>query len=175
MEHFIIFSSFIVANVTLCNRSIWCTSHLTMSLLGFQLNLASPQSSTEKPTLEALKVGFRHVRFCPSIQRLNSNILNQVDSAIMYRNEKACGKAIEKSGIDRSEIFFTTKIPPGSMGYEQTKKAIDGSLRDAEQKYFDLCVSTLFDLPRYLLRGKYSQLTQPESSSTHPTAAKKPV
>ncbi|GMF81403.1 unnamed protein product [Aspergillus oryzae] len=34
----------------------------------------------------------------------------------MYRNEKACGHAIAKSGLDRSQIFFTTKIPPESMG-----------------------------------------------------------
>lgn len=56
----------------------------------------------------------------------------------MYRNEKACGRAIANSGLDRSEIFFTTKIPPEKMGYTRTKKAIDSSLREAEQEYFDL-------------------------------------
>lgn len=62
----------------------------------------------------------------------------QVDSAIMYNNEKPCGKAIDASGLDRSQIFFTTKIPPESMGYESTKRAIDSSLRTAAQEYFDL-------------------------------------
>jgi diketogulonate reductase-like aldo/keto reductase len=56
----------------------------------------------------------------------------------MYRNEKACGRAIQNSGLDRSEVFFTTKIPPGSMGYERTKRAVDSSLREAEVDYFDL-------------------------------------
>ena len=56
----------------------------------------------------------------------------------MYRNEKGCGQALHKSGIDRSDIFFTTKIPPGSMGYSGTKRAIDSSLREAAQEYFDL-------------------------------------
>jgi diketogulonate reductase-like aldo/keto reductase len=60
----------------------------------------------------------------------------------MYRNEKACGRAIASSGIDRSEIFFTTKIPPESMGYNATKRAIDSSLRTAEQEYFDLLVTS---------------------------------
>ena len=60
----------------------------------------------------------------------------------MYRNEKACGRAIKNSGLDRSSVFFTTKIPPGSMGYERTKRAIESSLREAEQEYFDLCVSS---------------------------------
>ncbi|KAJ5749290.1 uncharacterized protein N7511_010986 [Penicillium nucicola] len=76
---------------------------------------------TEKATAEALNVGFRHV-----------------DSAIMYSNEKPCGKAILNSGLDRSEIFFTTKIPPESMGYESTKRAVNSSLRQAGQEYFDL-------------------------------------
>ncbi|KAJ5950211.1 uncharacterized protein N7479_008624 [Penicillium vulpinum] len=80
-----------------------------------------PSSGTEKATLEALNVGFRHV-----------------DSAIMYRNERPCGKAILNSGLDRSQVFFTTKIPPGSMGYESTKQAIHSSLQEAEQEYFDL-------------------------------------
>lgn len=66
------------------------------------------------------------------------NKTHQVDSAIMYRNEKPCGKAILNSGLDRSEIFFTTKIPPESMGYESTKRAINSSLREAAQEYFDL-------------------------------------
>ena len=67
----------------------------------------------------------------------------QVDSAIMYRNEKACGRAIANSGLTRSEIFFTTKIPPESMGYDRTKRAIDSSLREAQQEYFDLSVTSL--------------------------------
>lgn len=62
----------------------------------------------------------------------------QIDSAIMYRNEKPCGKAILNSNLDRSQIFLTTKIPPGSMGYESTKRAINSSLREAAQEYFDL-------------------------------------
>ncbi|KAE8152470.1 NADP-dependent oxidoreductase domain-containing protein [Aspergillus avenaceus] len=61
-----------------------------------------------------------------------------VDSAIMYGNEKPCGHAIANSGIDRSQLFFTTKIPPQSMGYEPSKRAINDSLKEAEQDYFDL-------------------------------------
>jgi diketogulonate reductase-like aldo/keto reductase len=56
----------------------------------------------------------------------------------MYGNEKPCGTAIQNSGLDRSEIFFTTKIPPESMGYESTKRAVSSSLRQAGQEYFDL-------------------------------------
>lgn len=80
-----------------------------------------PPATTEKVVAEAVKVGFRHV-----------------DSAVMYGNEKACGRALQNSGVDRSELFFTTKIPPGSMGYSQTKRAVDSSLREAGQEYYDL-------------------------------------
>ena len=62
----------------------------------------------------------------------------QVDSAIMYHNEGPCGKAILDSKLDRSQVFFTTKIPPQSMGYDSTKRAIDSSLKEAAQDYFDL-------------------------------------
>ncbi|PWY87474.1 aldo-keto reductase [Aspergillus heteromorphus CBS 117.55] len=89
-------------------------------ILGYGVYLI-PASQTEKATLEALRIGYRHV-----------------DSAIMYRNEKPCGRALTNSGLPRSEIFFTTKIPPESMGYDRTKRAIESSLREAQQEYFDL-------------------------------------
>ncbi|KAJ5760447.1 oxidoreductase [Penicillium odoratum] len=61
-----------------------------------------------------------------------------IDSAIMYGNEKGCGRAVQNSDLDRSEIFLTTKIPPGSMGYKPTARAIDNSLQEAATNYFDL-------------------------------------
>lgn len=88
--------------------------------LGFGVYLI-PQSQTEKATQKALEHGYR-----------------QVDSAVMYRNEKACGQAIKNSGIDRSELFFTTKVPPGSMGYDRTKRQVDVSVRETGLDYIDL-------------------------------------
>lgn len=61
----------------------------------------------------------------------------------MYRNEKACGQAIKNSDIDRSELFFTTKVPPGSMGYDRTKRQVDVSVRETGLEYIDLLVSRL--------------------------------
>ncbi|EPS30179.1 hypothetical protein PDE_05129 [Penicillium oxalicum 114-2] len=89
-------------------------------VLGFGVYLIPP-STTEKVVAEALKNGFRHI-----------------DSAIMYGNERACGRAIRDSGLDRSDIFFTTKIPPESMGYSDARRAIESSLREAGLDYFDL-------------------------------------
>lgn len=65
-------------------------------------------------------------------------MLPQVDSAKAYRNEKETAAAIRKSGLDRSQIFYTSKIPPASMGYEQAKKAIEESIAAANLGYIDL-------------------------------------
>ncbi|KAL2008191.1 hypothetical protein VTN00DRAFT_8173 [Thermoascus crustaceus] len=91
-----------------------------MPVLGYGV-YQTPASIVEEVTLKAFQVGYRHV-----------------DSAKAYRNEKPCGQAIKNSGLDRSEIFFTTKIGPKTMGYEKAKEAIDGSLQEAGQEYFDL-------------------------------------
>ena len=64
----------------------------------------SPADVTESVSLHALRTGYRHI-----------------DSARAYRNEQPCADAIRASGLPRSEIFFTSKVPPQSMGYEETK------------------------------------------------------
>ena len=46
--------------------------------------------------LAALQVGYRHL-----------------DTATMYGNEAEVGHALRDSGLDRSEVFITTKLPPG--------------------------------------------------------------
>ena len=42
-----------------------------------------------------------------------------IDAAENYRNEDAVGQGIRDSGIDRSEVFLTTKIPPREAGRER--------------------------------------------------------
>ncbi|KAL8743872.1 MAG: hypothetical protein Q9190_003826, partial [Brigantiaea leucoxantha] len=55
-----------------------------------------------------------------------------------YRNEGPSADAIKKSGIPRNEIFFTTKVPPGKLGYEQTKASINSSFVQSGLDYIDL-------------------------------------
>lgn len=83
----------------------------------------TPPDVTEKTTLKALEVGYRHV-----------------DSAKYYQNEAECANAIHKSGIDRSKIFYTSKIPVPALGtYESAKKALEESLAAASNLgYIDL-------------------------------------
>ncbi|KAJ9198739.1 hypothetical protein DTO271D3_6123 [Paecilomyces variotii] len=81
----------------------------------------TPAEITEKVTRKAIEVGYRHI-----------------DSAKYYQNEGECSSAIKNSGIDRSKIFYTTKIPVTEVGYEKSKAAIESSLKDANFDYIDL-------------------------------------
>ncbi|OJK03135.1 hypothetical protein ASPACDRAFT_1886147 [Aspergillus aculeatus ATCC 16872] len=74
----------------------------------------TPPDVTEKVILKALEAGYRHV-----------------DCAQLYQNEAECAAAIHKSGIDRSEVFYTSKIPDTHMSYEKAKEAIEASLSAA--------------------------------------------
>jgi diketogulonate reductase-like aldo/keto reductase len=64
--------------------------------------------------------------------------ITQVDSAAAYRNEAPCGQAIRKSGMSRGDIFFTSKILPRSLSYENTKAQVDRTLKESSLKYIDL-------------------------------------
>lgn len=61
-----------------------------------------------------------------------------IDTASVYDNEDAVGKSINESGINRSEIFLTTKVWTSQMGYDRTMKAFENSLKRLGQDYLDL-------------------------------------
>jgi 2,5-diketo-D-gluconate reductase A len=61
-----------------------------------------------------------------------------VDTAAIYGNERGVGKAIAESGLDRGEIFLTTKLWNSEQGYDSTLKAFDKSLDRLGLDYVDL-------------------------------------
>lgn len=61
-----------------------------------------------------------------------------IDTAAVYDNETAVGKAVSESGIPRSEIFLTTKVWTSQMGYDRTMTAFDNSLNRLGTDYVDL-------------------------------------
>ncbi|KAK9423815.1 putative NADP-dependent oxidoreductase domain-containing protein [Seiridium unicorne] len=112
-----------MASTYTINSTAKLNSGYEIPLLGFGV-YQTPPDETEKACLEALKAGYRHI-----------------DSAVLYRNEAGVGAAIKKSGIPRSDIFFTTKVPQmpsGSLDYSKTKAQIDQSLKTAGVDYIDL-------------------------------------
>lgn len=62
----------------------------------------------------------------------------QVDSAAAYRNEGPCAAAIRKSSILREDIFFTSKIPPRALSYQNTKAQVAKTLMETGLDYIDL-------------------------------------
>ena len=70
-------------------------------------------------TRHALQVGYRHI-----------------DTATMYRNEGQVGRAIADSGVDRADVFVTTKLPPGNAA--RARATIADSLRALRTSYVDL-------------------------------------
>lgn len=70
---------------------------------------------------EALRVGYRHI-----------------DTAEVYGNEEAVGRAIKDSGIPRNEIFLTTKLWNNHTTYEEATKAIESCLKRLDVDYVDL-------------------------------------
>jgi len=70
---------------------------------------------------EAVEVGYR-----------------RIDTAALYGNEAEVGLGIRQSGVDREEIFVTTKIWNDRQGYNETLKAIDESLTRLDLGYLDM-------------------------------------
>lgn len=89
-----------------------------------KIGLGTWQSSSEdayKASLYALKVGYRHI-----------------DTAYIYENEKAIGKAIVDSGINRKDIFITTKLPADIKTYDGAIESFYESLNNLNLEYIDL-------------------------------------
>lgn len=61
-----------------------------------------------------------------------------IDTAAAYYNEEAVGKAVRASGVDRKELFITTKLWVQDASYEGAKKAIQTSLDNLGLDYLDL-------------------------------------
>lgn len=61
-----------------------------------------------------------------------------IDTAAAYMNEKAVGDAVHESGLNRSDVFVTSKVWVQDMSYEGAKKAVDESLKKLGFDYLDL-------------------------------------
>ncbi|GLK17409.1 aldo/keto reductase [Herbiconiux flava] len=61
-----------------------------------------------------------------------------IDTASMYHNEQGVGEGVRASGIDRSEVFVTTKVWFTDNGYDETLRAFDESMRMLGLDHLDL-------------------------------------
>ena len=82
----------------------------------------TPNGDVAKAAVEAaLNAGYRHI-----------------DTATAYGNETSVGEAIKKSGINRHDLFITTKLWNADHDYKAAKEAIDRSLQNLRIDYLDL-------------------------------------
>jgi 2,5-diketo-D-gluconate reductase A len=80
-----------------------------------------PPAQTIEVVAQALSIGYRHI-----------------DTAAAYGNEAQVGEAIRASGLDRDEVFVTTKCWNDDQGYEEAKRACRRSLERLGFDYIDL-------------------------------------
>jgi methylglyoxal/glyoxal reductase len=92
-----------------------------MPRLGLGVYQLPPGGTTLKIVKYALKIGYRHI-----------------DTARLYGNEADVGRAVRESGIQREEMFVTTKVWNSDQGYDLTLKAFEGSLQRLGLSYVDL-------------------------------------
>lgn len=79
--------------------------------------------TVEQVVKDALDVGYRHI-----------------DTAQAYRNEEGVGRGIKASGVDRKDIFVTTKLSGNIKDYGEAVKSIDKSLARLDMDYIDLMI-----------------------------------
>ncbi len=116
-----------IENVTLNNG-------VKMPILGFG-TLYLTDSLGEKCVAQAITHGYR-----------------LFDTATIYNNEDAVGAGIKRSGINREELFVTSKVWVDDYGYENTKKAFQTSLDKLGLDYLDLY---LIHRPRGDIKGTW--------------------
>ena len=75
-----------------------------------------------------------------------------IDTATVYGNEEAVGAGIKQSGINRKELFVTSKVWVEDSGYEKARKAFETSINKLGVDYLDLY---LIHRPRGDVQGSW--------------------
>jgi 2,5-diketo-D-gluconate reductase A len=88
--------------------------------LGFGVFQIDP-GRTAEAVKAALEIGYRHI-----------------DTAEMYRNEKGVGQGIRDAGLDRADVFITSKLNNGFHKPDDARRAFDKTLGALESEYVDL-------------------------------------
>lgn len=102
------------------NERIKLNNGIYIPSIGFGTSLVTGDECTTI-IKKAIEVGYRHI-----------------DTASAYENEVEIGNAIKQSKIDRKELFITSKVWKDAMGYENTLKSFENSLKRLDVEYIDL-------------------------------------
>jgi 2,5-diketo-D-gluconate reductase A len=88
--------------------------------LGFGVFQIEP-AETAKATAKALDIGYRHI-----------------DTAQMYGNERGVGEAVRSSGLERGDVWVTSKLNNGFHEPDVARRAFDETLSTLGMDYVDL-------------------------------------
>ncbi|MBO0360567.1 aldo/keto reductase [Hymenobacter sp. BT186] len=102
-------------------QTVALNNGVRMPLLGFGVFQVPDPTECENSVYEAIKAGYR-----------------LIDTAAAYMNEEAVGRAIQRSGVPREELFITTKLWVQDASYEGAKQAFEISRRKLGLDYLDL-------------------------------------
>lgn len=102
-------------------KKIILNNGVEMPILGYGVYQITDAQECEQCVYDAINAGYR-----------------LIDTAASYLNEEAVGRGIKQSGVLREELFITTKLWIQDAGYENTKKAVEKSLKRLQLDYLDL-------------------------------------
>lgn len=102
-------------------QKIILNNGVEMPILGFGVFQIPDPVACERCVIDAIQVGYR-----------------LFDTAASYMNERAVGNAIKNAGIDRKELFITSKLWVQDHGYENTKISFQKALDRLQLDYLDL-------------------------------------
>ena len=119
--------------------SVKLNNGLKMPRLGFGTNTLNGEIAVRSVS-DAISVGYR-----------------LIDTAHIYGNEESVGAGIKKSGINREELFVTSKLWVDFAGYENTKKAFQTSIDKLGLEYLDLY---LIHRPRGDVKGSWKAMEE---------------
>lgn len=94
-----------------------------MPMIGLGVFRITDLNECEEVVYQAIKNGYRFI-----------------DTAAAYQNEEAVGKAIKRSGIDRKDLFISSKLWVTGASYEGAKRSFNDSLKRLGLDYLDLYV-----------------------------------
>jgi 2,5-diketo-D-gluconate reductase A len=92
----------------------------TIPQLGFGVFQIEPED-TARAVGHALEIGYRHI-----------------DTAQMYGNEKGVGEAVRASGLDRADVFITSKLSNAFHRPDDARRAFDQTLSELAVDHVDL-------------------------------------
>lgn len=101
-------------------NSIKLNNGIYIPSIGFGTSLVTGDECI-KTIKKAIEVGYTHI-----------------DTAYAYNNEAEIGEAINQSNIQREKLFITSKVWKDSMGYENTIRSFNETLKNLNFKYIDL-------------------------------------